>query len=266
MGEHISKFTSLDAIDRIVATGITDDFEKSGELIISTKKGMIKRSSIKEFNISKTKRGSKYINLKENDKVVSVVIMEDKDSFVTSVTKNGYAVKYIADNLTNIGLGAAGVKNMNITDGDKVASTVVNTIKNTDDGEAQVLFVTNNGKAKRLRVKDIKPVSRGSKGSLIASQSKSNPYKVINTFNVHLTDHIYILTDNDEILNLKPKGEILITDTKNGLTKLTKQGNRLSFNDLTLNFDKLEKYSETKKNEKIQKSIQLDLDSILDEF
>ena len=265
-GEHISKFTSLDALDRIVATAIVDDFEKDGELVFSTEKGMIKRSLVKDMVINQTKKGSKFMNVKDGDNVVSVSLLKDSKSFLTTITKKGYGVKYIADNVSTIGLSAAGVKNVNLIEKDKVVSTIVNTIKDVDSGNAQLLFVTHNGKVKRLRIKDIKPVSRGSKGSLVGTQTKSNPYRVINSFNIELTENIYILTDGDQNLNLKPKGDISITDTTSGLTKLTNEGIKLSFNDLTLKLDDLEVFDEKKQENKEVKATQLDLDSILDEF
>ncbi len=265
-GEHISKFTSLDALDRIVATAIVDDFEKDGEMVFATKNGMIKRSLIREMSLTTTKKGAKYMNVKNDDEVISVVMLNDTNSFITTVTEKGYTVRYVADNLSTTGLTAAGVKNINVTDGDSVKATIVNSIVNVDNGDAQAIIVTHNGKAKRLRIKDIKPVSRGAKGSLIASQTKSNPYEIINMFNVELTDNIYILDDNDQNIDLRPKGDLNITDASTGLTKLTKTGIKLSFNDLTLKLDSLEKFDDKKVEAKKQESTQLDLEALLDEF
>lgn len=266
IGEHISKFTSLDAIDRIISLAIVDKFDRDGELIFSTKKGMIKRSVIRDMLIKQTKRGSKFMNVKFDDDVVSVSLLKDNESFLTSITKKGYSVKYVASNISVTGLTSAGVKNINISEGDEVVSTVVNKISDVDKGESQIIFVTHNGKAKRIRISDIRSISRASKGSLVAVQNKSNPYNIINSFNVELTDHIYILTDADEDLSLKPKGDLIITDTSTGLTKLTNEGIKLSFNDLILNIDKLDKFDEKKDMDKKVKSVQLDLESILDEF
>ncbi|NQX83528.1 MAG: hypothetical protein HRS50_02355, partial [Mycoplasmataceae bacterium] len=265
IGEHISKFTSLDALDRIVGIAIVENFDKDGEIIFSTEKGMVKRSIIKDMNITQTKKGNKFMNIKDGDSVVSVSLLINDDSFVTTVTEKGYAVKYIAGNISTTGLSSSGVRNINITDGDKVVSTMVNFIKDVDNGESQLIFVTHNGKAKRLRTKDIKLSSRGSKGTLIATKTKSTPYKVINVFNVEITDNIHILTDSNEDINLKPKGDLLITDPSSGLTKLTNSGIKFSFNNLSLNIDNLKIINKSKEQEE-NKSIQLDLETILDEF
>ncbi len=266
LGEHVSKFTSLDALDRIVSTAIVSDFERKGEMIFSTKKGMIKRSLIKEMSTSVNKRGAKFMGVKDGDEVVSVSLLTDKQSFITSITENGYGIRYVADNLSTIGLGASGVKNANLTDGDNIVATVVNSIESVDAGESQLIFVTHNGKAKRVRMKDIKAVSRGSKGALVGSQTKSNPYRVINAFNVELTDAIHILTDGDENINLKPKGDLNITETSQGLTKLTSAGIKLSFNDVTIKLDELNDYSKTEEVKLETKATQLKLDELLEEF
>ncbi len=266
IGEHVSKFTSLDALDRIIGTAIVTDFDRKGELIFSTKNGMIKRSKIKEMTVSNNKRGAKYMGVKEGDEVISVSMLTDKQSFITSVTEKGYGVRYVADNLSTTGLSAAGVKNVNITDGDKVVSTMVNTIKDVDGGESQLIIVTHNGKAKRIRTNDVKALSRGSKGALIASQTKSNPYQIVNAFNVEITDNIHILTDGDENINLRPKGDLAITESSTGLSKLTSAGIKLSFNDLTLPLDELNDYSKTQETKLEVKATQLELDKLLDEF
>ncbi len=266
IGEHVSKFTSLDALDRIVSTAIVSDFERKGELIFSTKNGMIKRSLIKEMSISVNKRGAKYMGLKEGDEVISVSILKDKQSFITSITENGYGIRYVADNLSTVGLGASGVKNANVTDGDKVVATMVNSINDVDGGDSQLIMVTHNGKAKRIRTKDVKAVSRGSKGALVASQTKSNPYRIINAFNVEITDAINILTDGDEDLNLRPKGDLQITESSTGLSSLTKAGIKLSFNDVTLPLDKLNDYSKTEETKLDIESKQLELEDLLDEM
>ncbi len=266
IGEHVSKFTSLDALDRIVSTAIVSDFERKGELIFSTKNGMIKRSLIKDMSTSVNKRGAKFMGVKDGDEVISVSMLTDKESFVTTITENGYGLKYVADNLSTVGLGAAGVKNSNLTDGDKVVATMVNSIKDVDAGESQVIVVTHNGKAKRIRIKDVKSASRGSKGNLIASQTKSNRYRVINAFNVELTDSIQILTDSDENLTLRPKGDLQITEPSTGLSKLTKAGIKLSFNDTSLPLDSLIDYSKTEETKIEIESTQLKLDDLLDDL
>ncbi len=263
IGEHVSKFTSLDALDRIVSTAIVSDFERKGELVFSTKNGMIKRSLIKDMSTSVNKRGAKFMGLKDNDEVISVSMMTDKQSFITSITESGYGVKYVADNLSTVGLGASGVKNVNVTPGDKVVATLVNSIADVDEGNSQVIFVAHNGKAKRIRIKDVKAVSRGAKGSLVASQTKSNPYRIVNAFNVELTDEIRILTDGDKNLMLRPKGDLTITDTSNGLTKLTKEGIKLSFNDVSLRLDSLKDYSKTQETNLEIEGTQLELDNLL---
>ncbi len=265
IGEHVSKFTSLDALDRIVSTAIVSDFERKGELIISTKKGMIKRSLIKDMSTSINKRGAKYMGIKDGDEVVSISMLTDKQSFITTITENGYGVRYVADNLSTVGLGASGVKNVNLTDGDNVVATLVNSISDVDAGDSQLIFVAHNGKAKRIRIKDSKAVSRGSKGTLVGSQTKSNPYRVVNAFNVELTDEIRILTDSDENLILRPKGDLTITEPSNGLSKLTKSGIKLSFNDVALRLDNLNDYSKTQETKIEIEGTQLELDKLLDD-
>ncbi len=268
LGEHVSKFTSLDALDRIVATAIVDNFEKGGELIFSTEKGMIKRSLIKEMNSKQNKKGSKYMNVKEDDNVVSVSLLTNENSFLTTITESGHSLKYIASNLSSIGLSAAGVKNVDLGPEDKVVSTIVNNVDEVESGASELFLITNNGRGKKVKVRDIKSVSRGSKGSLVSPRIKSNPHKIINFFNMQLTDEIYILNDANENIILKPNENfnLKVSEISSNLSKIIDSNIKFSFNDLILKIDSLDEYSEKKENDKKIQSIQFDLESLLDEF
>ncbi|BDU67594.1 MAG: DNA topoisomerase 4 subunit A [Candidatus Tyloplasma litorale] len=266
IGEHISKYTTLDALDRIVSTAIVSDFDKEGELIISTKKAIIKRSLIREMNINQTKRGSKYINLKNNDEVVSVSILKDERSFLTTVTKNGFSLRYTANNLSTTSLASGGVKNLNLTMDDEVISTIVNEIDEVDKGKSQAILIAKSGKAKRIKINEIRAVSRGSIGSIIVKKFKSTNDQIINAFNIDITDKIYILTDENKNINLKPKSDLILSDTSTGLNKLIDSGIKLVFNDVDLNIVNLRKYDEIQELKKETKKAQMNLDDLLNEF
>ncbi len=83
----------------------------------------------------------------------------------------------------------------------------------------------------------MRPTSRGSRGTLLGSQTKSNPYKVISAHNLDIISDINILTDSNKTLSLEAKNLTLLTNSKSGLTKIGNYGIKQSFSSTSLNID-----------------------------
>ncbi len=239
LGEHLSKFTTLNPTERILKVGMLKDFHKNGTLVVATAKGLIKQTKISDLSIVLTRRGAKYAGIKKGDHVVSITLNLYEKAFVTTITKSGQALYYPLANVPISGLGASGVKNITLTAPDYVVSSIVNSEADVKSQKAQVLIVTSNGKAKRIRINELKKAARGSKGSKIAPQTKSSPYEIINAFNVSSVNDLQILTMTNNHIESYPKLSISITTPKTGLNGLIKEKIKLVFNDLRLQFERL---------------------------
>lgn len=96
-------------------------FELDGaSVVMITESGMIKKSSLNEYNIAKSVFAG--IKLKDKDKVVSVFESDERYSILIA-TKGGMAVN-IADDLEVAGRITSGVKAIALDDGDKVLSAI----------------------------------------------------------------------------------------------------------------------------------------------
>ncbi len=240
LGEHLSKFTTLESSERILKVAMLKDFNKEGTLVVATAKGLIKQTKISDLSISLTRRGAKYTGIKTEDHVVSVALNLYQNAFVTSITKNGQGLCFPLADVPISGPGASGVKNIRLTPPDYVVSSIVNDQVEIEEQKAQLLIVTSNGKAKRLKISDLKKAARGSKGTRIAFQAKnSSAYQIINAFNVASVDDLQILTSSNNHLGLNPKGNVPLTTPKTGLNGFTKEEIKLAFNDLRLQFERL---------------------------
>ncbi len=264
VGQHLSTITGMDGLDKIVAVAVASSFENmAGNLVISTKKGMIKQTNISGLTTSLTKRGGKYMGIKGEDEVVSISVAYNQKYFVTTVTEGAISLKYSLDAIPIVGLSASGVKNINLNPEDTVAATIIQDIDKVDDGKAQVILFTNIGKAKRVKTKEVKGVSRGSRGSFIVKQVKSNPFRVINVFDPETSGNLKVLDTSDQYLHFKPKENIPISDYGTGTSAAVTGGIKLIFDNVLLNFDKSkQKLAKTK----TKKGVQLELDNILDSF
>lgn len=104
------------------------DFKAKGTLLFVTKQGMVKKTSIEEYN---TNRSGKSIKLKDNDLVATISLLDDnKKQYLQLETKEYLLIFSISDisPTGKIGLGVRGIK---LHENDEVISSEL--IVNVDD-------------------------------------------------------------------------------------------------------------------------------------
>ena len=135
-------------------------------LFFTTRHGIVKRTSVKEFaNIRQN--GLKALNLKEEDELINVLLTEE-DADVIIVTKLGYAVRFKQSTVRGMSRSATGVKGLNLREGD----TVVGARLITDEDE--VLVITEKGYGKRTVATEYPTKGRGGKGMITAKITDKN--------------------------------------------------------------------------------------------
>lgn len=160
-------------------------------LNIITEFGNIKRVDVKDFlNISKS--GTFYINLNENDKVVSINLINSKcDIFVYS---NNVGLLLDVDNIPIQKRLSKGV--CSIERGLSISGMV-----SISNNCSEVLIITRNGYINRLNISSLKKDKRGSKPvNFINLSSSDSIYKIIGFNNNNL--YLNYMLDNGDIERL----------------------------------------------------------------
>lgn len=188
LGKHISNVVTIDSEDKVIGAMPVYDFEEERYVTIFTKNGMVKRTKISDFMVSRYSKSLSMMNLKGDDKVVSVSYNNYSDVLV--VTHNGYGLWYDASEISVLGIKASGVKSINLKD-DYVVSGLV--FDRTCD---YITIITDKGTAKRMRLTEIEKGSRGNRGLMFMKEIKSNPSKIIKVYVVSGKDNICVVTDN----------------------------------------------------------------------
>lgn len=170
-----------------------DSFDEGKYLMMSTKKGIVKKTSLKAYSRPRA-GGIKGIVLEENDRLINV-IQTDGEQEVLLATKNGMAVKFHETNVREMGRVSRGVKGINLKGDDEVVSMV-----NADNNKT-LLTITENGYGKRTKIGDYRLINRGGVGvkNIICSQ-RNGP--VVTTKAVG---------DEDEVIFISQKGIIIRT-------------------------------------------------------
>ena len=148
LGKHISNLVPLQESERIIDSFILDNDKI---LTLFTKDGMVKRVLMKDLVVSRYNKTMTAIKLKDNDELSHVC--ENKKE-VTIVTKNGYYLRYLSDEIPTVGPKAAGVKGIKLDDDIVVGASTF------DDEDEYINVFTNHNTAKRIKLSDLKTLSR----------------------------------------------------------------------------------------------------------
>ncbi|HGQ2719035.1 TPA: DNA gyrase subunit A [Streptococcus pneumoniae] len=154
--------------DESIQTVINVESDRSDDayLFFTTRHGIVKRTSVKEFaNIRQN--GLKALNLKHEDELINVLLAEG-DMDIIIGTKFGYAVRFNQSAVRGMSRIATGVKGVNLREGD----TVVGASLITDQDE--VLIITEKGYGKRTVATEYPTKGRGGKGMQTAKITEKN--------------------------------------------------------------------------------------------
>ncbi|WP_172923041.1 DNA gyrase subunit A [Streptococcus sp. 2741] len=154
--------------DENIQTVINVESDRSDDayLFFTTRHGIVKRTSVKEFaNIRQN--GLKALNLKDEDELINVLLAEG-DMDIIIGTKFGYVVRFNQSAVRGMSRIATGVKGVNLREGD----TVVGASLITDQDE--VLIITEKGYGKRTVATEYPTKGRGGKGMQTAKITEKN--------------------------------------------------------------------------------------------
>ncbi|CIP44533.1 DNA gyrase subunit A [Streptococcus pneumoniae] len=161
---NLLKLDEDESIQTVI--NVKSDRSDDAYLFFTTRHGIVKRTSVKEFaNIRQN--GLKALNLKDEDELINVLLAEG-DMDIIIGTKFGYAVRFNQSAVRGMSRIATGVKGVNLREGD----TVVGASLITDQDE--VLIITEKGYGKRTVATEYPTKGRGGKGMQTAKITEKN--------------------------------------------------------------------------------------------
>ncbi|MFM0621222.1 DNA topoisomerase IV subunit A [Streptococcus suis] len=231
IGEHLSQtLMNFETNEEIIFAELLENFDE-GTYFAVNKYGQIKRVERKEFTPWRTykSKSTKYAKLKDAEDVVitiSPVVLDD----IMLMTEKGYALRFNIEEVPIIGAKAAGVKAVNLKDGDVVVAAF---ISNT----SSVYLLTQRGSLKRMATEEIPVTSRAKRGLQVLRELKAKPHRVFVAGPV-LTDQgdfdLFSTANEDEttsqILHVQSKtGKLYEVDvTQLSLSERTSNGSFIS--------------------------------------
>ena len=187
LGKHMSNVINVSPEEVVVNAMPVYDFNQNLYITSFTKNGMVKRTKLEEFKVSRYSKAVNMMKLKDKDEVISVSYGVGNNVLV--VTRNGYGLWYRTSEISVVGIKASGVKAINLRD-DEVASALL-----FEDGADFITILTDKGTGKRLRFNEIDMGTRGNRGLLFMKEIKSNPSKIVSTYVEDNKKIIHVVTD-----------------------------------------------------------------------
>ncbi|MGM9834192.1 MAG: DNA topoisomerase IV subunit A [Bacilli bacterium] len=217
LGKHITNVIQIAPDEKIISSIV---YEKTDDnLVMFTKNGQVKRSTLKEFEVSRYSKAMTAFKLKDDDdELVSVVKETDK---VLCITKNGYYLMFNSNEIPVVGIKASGVKGINLKDDSLVAGI---TIKEDKD---YINIFTNNKTAKRIKISDLELSNRSKRGSTLMKKVKSFDYQVLSAYDASAKDIICIKADSE--IREEKNSEIPIMDLASTGSNISKYNIDKSF-------------------------------------
>lgn len=213
LGKHISNIIKLSENEEVVSAIPIKDFKEKREIALVSKNGMIKKTELSEFEVSRYSKPMSCMKLKSGDEVINAFLVNYSDIFIA--TYNCYSLWFDIGEVPTSGIKSSGVKAINLKDDYVVSSTCF------DKKLEYVTVFTTNNTAKRVRLSEFEKSSRARRGLLLLREVKTNPYKILKVFINENKGYFGIKHEDLSIEQIK-NTEISISDrykTGSGISK-----------------------------------------------
>ncbi len=198
-GKAFVNLLPLQENERVVALLPVRDFSDGAFVVMSTRRGAIKKTSLSAFGNIRVS-GIIALSFADKDDLVAVRITEGSSDLLLG-TRNGWAIRFPEENVRPMGRTARGVRGIRLRDGDEVVGMGVI----PRDAPATLLTVCEKGYGKRTPTADYPTKNRGGKGVITIKTSDRNG-KVVALRIVSDDDDLMIITDGGKLIRMPVDG------------------------------------------------------------
>jgi DNA gyrase subunit A len=183
-GRAIQNVLNIGSDDKVltfinVKTLADKEFINSNYIILATKKGIIKKTTLEAYSRPR-QNGVNAITIREGDRLLEAHLTNGESEIMLAI-KSGKAIRFNEKKVRPIGRTASGVRGVTLgSESDEVIGMVC-----VQDENEDILVISENGYGKRSKIEDYRITNRGGKGvktinitektgDLIAVKSVSN--------------------------------------------------------------------------------------------
>ena len=237
-GTAIVNLLQLDPGEKIAAVIPLKSFADAEYLIMNTKKGLVKKTPLNEYNTDR-KTGLIAITLKDEDELIDVRLSNGKNNIVL-VTKKGLCITFNEEDVRPVGRTAQGVLGIRVSDDDEVIG--METI--TENKDNTLLAITENGFGKRTELDEYRVQTRGGKG-VITYKITSKTGDIVGVRIANENQDVMMITDKGTLIRIGVKEVSILGRATQGVTLMrTNDGGKVVSIETISDEEKLEEDTE----------------------
>lgn len=238
-GTAIVNLLQLDPGEKIAAVIPLKSFADAEYLIMNTKKGLVKKTPLNEYNTDR-KTGLIATTLKDEDELIDVRLSNGKNNIVL-VTKKGLCITFNEEDVRPVGRTAQGVLGIRVSDDDEVIG--METI--TENKDNTLLAITENGFGKRTELDEYRVQTRGGKG-VITYKITSKTGDIVGVRIANENQDVMMITDKGTLIRIGVKEVSILGRATQGVTLMrTNDGGKVVSIETISDEEKLEDDEET---------------------
>ncbi len=214
-GKALVNLLELPSGEKISAFLSVKEFEEGKFIVMATKKGVIKKSSLMDY--SKPRRdGIIGLDLDEGDELIAAALTDGKQDILLCSEK-GKSIRFPESQARCLGRVTRGVKGVELASGDSVVGMVI--ISSGNDGFT-ILTVTENGYGKRTNIAEYRAQGRGGSG-IINIQTTPRNGNVVGIKQVTDEDDLILINNRGRLIRIGANGIPIIGRNTKGVRLIT---------------------------------------------
>lgn len=182
-----------------VPTLTDEDYINNHYIILSTKEGIIKKTSLEAYSRPRAK-GVNAVNVREGDELLEAILTDGK-SEVLIASRNGRCVRFDETDARPLGRTATGVRGINLDEDDSAIGMVCYEPEAEDAAAHTLLVIGEKGLGKRTDFEEYRKTSRGSKGVRTMNITEKTG-KLVAMKNVTEDNDLLIITQSGLIIRM----------------------------------------------------------------
>ena len=187
LGYNVSTLANIASDEKIMFSFPVTDFEEEKYVLFATKKGLIKRTIIKEFKATRYSNAlmATKINFAGGDELINVDVCDKENNEVIVVTKEGFINRYDSKEISVYAPASLGVKSVELKsrpNDEVVLARYVNSAKDL------IICLLQKGTMKRIKVEEVFKGHKNNVGKSMIAMTKTSPNYVVGGEIIHKTN------------------------------------------------------------------------------
>jgi len=208
MGKAIVNLLHLSSEETIAAILPVREFEEGKYIVMATKKGLIKKTSLMAYSRPRA-GGIIALGIDNGDELIAARVTDgNREIFLGS--KKGKAIRFKEQAVRPMGRTARGVRSMMVGKDDEIIG-----MESIGEGES-ILTITENGFGKRTNTSEYRIQGRGGLG-IITIRTTARNGNVIGMKQVTNDDEVMFITNHGKIIRIKISGISVIGRNTQGV-------------------------------------------------